>query len=183
MIRLEADDSQVRALTVKALADIAARDLKAALTIRCRACGAQLAQAGVTTHGCLFTSAWAVERPDVVAITVNGIRLSPREALKYRPRVIVEQSGPTNESDRHGVIGLLTVAPTLPQDYPDLLVRCPDDGDAVLDRHQVLAWLRDDRHKVHVDVTFPRLSYRMPDPAFGAEIAKTTTAREVRRSK
>jgi hypothetical protein len=166
VIRLEADDPDVRALTVKALADTASRT--PGLTIRCANCGAELAQAGKTKFGPLFTSTWTVDDG-----TIAGARPVDRVAE------IVEQSGPP-PIEGHGVIALLALPPKLPPDHPDLLVRCRDDGDALLDRQTVLEWMiRQKRRTTIVDVAFPRSTYRRPDPDFALQLATNNTSHVV----
>jgi hypothetical protein len=168
VIRLEADDPQVRALTVKAFADSAGR--KPSLAIRCAKCGALLAHAGWTKFGPLFTSSWTVESKKLTGETRQVDRMS----------TLIEQSGAPIGEEQHGVIALLAPPPALSQDHPDLLVRCSNHGDAVLDRQHVLTWLRDKSIK-KVSVKFPLVIYRDPDPLFAQEVAARTSSRVVRR--
>jgi hypothetical protein len=164
VIRLEADDPQVRARTLDALADSAGR--KPSLTIRCSKCGALLAQAGRTKFGPLFTSLWTAEN-----------KLIGETRQVDRMYTVIEQSGPPIGGEQHGVIALLDLPPAL---SPDLLVRCRDHGDDVLELQQVLTWLRGKSNEETASVKFPLVTYRPPDPLFAQEVAARTSSRVVR---
>jgi hypothetical protein len=182
-LRLEADDPDVRALTGLALEDAAAIP-DPPLTIVCRRCGALLARAGDTGHGPLFTSWWESEPPLGHSITVNGRELNRRESIAWREQhtELVESRGrPMHAPLRHGVTALLT--PGL-ADHPDLLVRCMQHGDSVLDRDEVLGWVRQAAHKPTkrtVVVSKPFSEYRVPQVAPGP--TEHRHQREVRKMK
>jgi hypothetical protein len=168
MLRLEADDEDVRTLTALALQD-ALGIPDPPLRIVCQQCGALLGHGGDTPHGPLFTSTWTVEPPGAV-VTVSGHRLPHSAATRWidEHQPLVERTGaPMRNPVRHGVRALLT--PGL-ADYPDLLVRCAKHGSMVLDRDEVLAWVRQAAHKPvkrKVAVSQPNPDYRPPLHAFG----------------
>lgn len=196
--RLDPDDDAVWERTLAAV--VAARDLRP-LLVRCRTGGCVLARCAATAHGPLFTSSWPVELAAHAHVTVDGVRLSDRAARRWleqqRQAGGVEQSGPPIEDrEIHGVLALLALPPDLTQDYPDLLVRCRH-GDAVLDRTEVLGWLRAGAAP-KVTPSLPRREYRSqrtdlgetavtrrssdrrratPDPAYHWEMARRFQAR------
>jgi hypothetical protein len=168
-LRLEADDHDVLARTGLALQDANAIP-DPPLRLLCRKCGAQLAQAGDTAHGPLFTSTWEYEPELGHVVTVNGRTLNRRETIAWREanETLAYREGSAMTSPlAHGVRALLT--PGL-SDYPDLLVRCTKDGDAVLNRDDVLAWIREAALKPmrkKVAVAKPFSAYRHPQPTAG----------------
>ena len=177
-LRLEADDARVLALTRRAIEESAhVKPVK----IRCAGCGSTVALVGSTASGPLFISSWPVERPVGHVVRVDGVELPPPAARKWiqKHHPLVAQSGaPVDRPDVHGAVALLALPAELPQDYPDLLVRCNDHGDEVLERQTVLAWLRDNPFGWKVAVLhFPHQAYRLPTDALG----KTSKQSEVRR--
>lgn len=160
-LRLTVADEEVWNLTLEAMA--ATEGLRPTLALRCQACGSKLAAAGVTPIGPVFTSAWDVELPLGHAVYVNGVKLPRRATLKFDQKMfeVVERRGrPQDHIGRDGVVALLVVPPHMPQEYPDLLVRCNDHGDVLLDRLQVLTWIRDGRTKSRkVAVRLPHREY------------------------
>jgi hypothetical protein len=142
-LRLVADDAAVFDLTHRAA--VAAGEIPdPPLRIGCQRCGAVLARAGDTDHGPLFTSSWQREPGLAHEVHVGGRRLSRSKTIDHLEHDIVERSGrPMHAPVTHGAVALLALPTDVPADYPDLLVRCDKHGDAVLDRRQVLDWLRD----------------------------------------
>jgi hypothetical protein len=172
VLRLEADDPAVLELTGLALHDaIAIPDPP--LRLVCSRCGALLARAGDTGHGPLFTSSWHCEPEIGYSVVVNGRKLSRSEAIKWRAQhdELVQRRGePMHAPLLHGVTALLTLPADLAQDHPDLLVRCDKHGDRVLDRTEVLNWLRQAALKPakrKVAVSQPVSTYRHPQSAPG----------------
>lgn len=144
---------EVQRLTAAALA--ASRSVTPSLTIRCKACGTKLAQAGYTARGPLFTSSW-IEPPELgIEVFIGQGRLEPfpahRWILDHCDNDVADDLG----YDRNGTIALLTLPPGMDDDYPDLVVRCNAHGTAVLDRHLVIRLLptRIPTHKVAVSTT------------------------------
>lgn len=171
-LRLEADDPGVLARTGLALLD-AAEIPDPPLRLICRRCGALLARAGDTPHGPLFMSWWKA-RPGIGYVIVHGGQeLKPREAKRWRDEheKLLDSGGqPMQVPVRHGVCALLAPPADMAQDFPDLLVRCEKHGDATLDRHEVLRWLRQaarEPMKRKVGVTKPFSDYRPPRPMPG----------------
>jgi hypothetical protein len=169
LLRLEADDPEVLELTGIALHD--ALDIPdPPLRVACQRCGAQLGRGGDTAHGPLFTTSWLVNPPGSTVITVNGRVLSYKTASRWvdEHEKLLDSSGkPLRAPIRHGVRALLT--PGL-VDYPDLLVRCLKHGDQVLDRDEVLGWIRQAACKPinkKVVLTQRDLEYRPPKHAMG----------------
>lgn len=135
-LRLDPATAAGRRLTAAAIvASMASGNTEPTLKIHCARCGSALGYADYTAAGPLFISSWEVERALDFDVIVNGRTLSRREALRYRERKhpLVGQSGrPITETGRDGVFALLVLPPGIPEDFPDLLVRCADHGDAVL---------------------------------------------------
>jgi len=161
-VLLNTADPEVWALTIAACRSVNGAD--APLKIQCSRCHKLLAIAGDTSFGYLFHSAWVVEKPLDFDVESNGVTLSRRQALKFRELInpVERSSGPPIvEQNRHGAIVLL--APTAPElDRPELMVRCADHGDVVLERSQVADALRRSLPVLRVVVGFPRLDYLMP---------------------
>lgn len=156
MIRLEPDDPQVRALTIKAFRDCQGRD--APLTLHCDRprCWATLAMVGATQHGFLFTAWWKFLRT-----------LTDEEVVMDRFSTDVRVSGsPIDRYERESVIALLALPPDVPPDYPGLMVRCTTHGDKLLDRLDVFKWLRLKQSDMPVHVEMPRLEPRPNDHTF-----------------
>jgi hypothetical protein len=146
MLRLVADDEDVRAATVGAL--LAARDLTPALQIRCKECRSRiLGRAGyVPRYGPLFTAFWRAE-PLYTAgkmVIASGRTLRPRERAAWlgKHTEVTSKTEHADEPVSDGVIALLAVPVGLTADYPDLMVRCKRHGDALLDRLEILEALR-----------------------------------------
>lgn len=153
MLTLDPFTPEVCALTATALRE--SRGRSPSLTIRCRARSCVLAVVGYTPTGPLFTSSWHVAPAPHQRVSVNGDELRPRELRMWnRGRLDSESGHPVDEPGRDGVVALLTVPAGVPEDYPPLLVRC-EHGDAVLDRLEVVEWLRTPgRRKVTVSKPF-----------------------------
>jgi hypothetical protein len=143
-LRLEADDPAVLERTGRALEDsVSIR--RPPLRLTCHQCGHELARVGDTAHGPLFVSSWEVPAPEAHVYVVNGERLRPRAAHQFMEQhtELIEQAGPPMGTPFiHGVTALLALPAGMTPDYPDLLVRCNKHGDKVLDRIEVIAWLR-----------------------------------------
>jgi hypothetical protein len=169
LLRLEADDPEVLELTGIALHDVLEIP-DPPLRVACQRCGAQLGRGGDTRNGPVFTTSWLVNPPRSTVISINGRVLSHKAASRWvdEHETLLASSGkPLSEPIRHGVRALLT--PGL-VDYPDLLVRCPKHGDPVLDRDEVLGWIRQAACKPiikKVVVTQRDLEYRPPKHAMG----------------
>ncbi|MBX3285162.1 MAG: hypothetical protein KF703_07440 [Actinobacteria bacterium] len=119
------------------------------LVIRCSWCGAEIALAGYTKTGPLFTSSWPVIRGGSTppgAAEPDGGRTSP----------------PPPTADVDGVVALASLPPDLPDDYPLFLVRCRIHGDAALEPSDVAARVRSAR-PWFVAVTLPFRPYRYHD--------------------
>jgi hypothetical protein len=135
------------------------------VTYRCQRCGAQLAGAAKTPYGPLFIATWQV--PAVSGHVLNGRRLTEREYRKRFPP-LYERGQPTLEIPE-STLALLQVPAGMRAEYPDLLVRCTRDGDAVLERSVVLGDLeRPPRRPVAVQVEMPFRAYIPPRDDFGA---------------
>jgi hypothetical protein len=169
LLRLEADDPKVLELTGAALYG-AAEIQNPPLRVQCKRCGSQLGWGGDTPGGPLFTSSWLVNPPGPTVIKINGRALSPKAANRWvdEHEELRKRSGrPLRAPIRHGVRALLT--PGL-ADYPDLLVRCPKHGDQVLDRGEVLGWIRQAAYQpfvAKVVLTQRDLKYRPPRHVMG----------------
>lgn len=176
LLRLEADDPEVLARTRRAIEESA--HVKP-FQILCAGCGSTVALVGSTASGPLFSSSWPVERPVDYVVRVDGVELPPRAArtwMQQQHPLVARSGAPVDRPEVHGAVALLALPPDLPQDYPDLLVRCIDHGDEVLDRHAVLEWLRH-RSAPKVTVHRPHRQYRRPTDALG----RTSEQSEVRR--
>lgn len=163
VLRLNSEDAAVWQRTMDACDDSQTRT--PSLTVRCRSCGSELAAVGATAFGPLFSSAWNVERPLDFTTTVNGRRLNRREALRFQEatETVISTSGPPMDyNDRQGTLALLALPAEMSQEYPDLLVRCAQHGDALLSRDEVFDDLREGRAVRKVDPTFPLRSYICP---------------------
>lgn len=178
-LRLEADDARVLALTRRAIEEsVHVKPVK----IRCAGCHSTVALVGSTASGPLFISSWPAERPVGHVVRVDGVELPPPAARKWMQKhhPLVAQSGaPVDRPEVHGAIALLALPPALPQDYPDLLVRCDKHGDELLERHTVLEWLRD-RSAPKVALDFPHREYRRPTDALGTTSEQSEVRQLVR---
>jgi hypothetical protein len=176
-LQLSAADDQVWRLTLDA---VRASDSVNPMTIRCGTCQATIARAGYTHLGPLFTSSWTIELDSPNAVTVDGRRLSRGAAIKFHDEglPLTRQSGrPITHTETHGTIALLALPTHLPGDYPDLLVRCAAHGDAVLDRAEVLSWLRSGERRRKVSVSLPHRSYDLGRHDGGSTIRSSETRR------
>lgn len=146
LLHIEAEDEAVWARTLDALAD--SRGVAPSVRVWCDRCpGRDLAEAGMTKYGPLFTSSWSTP-PLPAAAAVRKVA----RRLRWSTDGV---------AGTEGVIALLRLPPDLPQDYPDLMVRCPKHGDAVLRRLDVVAKVRGGRKEVmKVTTTTPRRRYR-----------------------
>ncbi len=166
VLKLNPEGRDVWRLTWDALLDSNSR--KHSLTVKCRerGCGNTLARAGTTKYGPLFVSWWTVELPLGYGETyVDGRKLSRREELRFRELFlpIVKSSGaPIPDGRVDGTIALLALPPEMRQEYPALMVRCPDHGDATLERLDILDDLRSRRALRKVDPSYPLLDYVLP---------------------
>lgn len=163
VLKLNAEDAAVWQRTMDACDDSQTR--RPSLAVRCRSCGSELAAVGTTAFGTLFSSAWDVERPLDFTTTVNGHRLKRRDALRFQEatETVISTSGPPMDyKDREGTIALLALPAEMIQDYPDLLVRCAQHGDALLSRDEIFDDLRERRAVRKVDPAFPLRSYICP---------------------
>lgn len=179
-LRLQASDPLVLALTRKAMVTIASSTVtEASLRLRCSTCRNVLARAGYTPHGALFMSSWRVpgKARIVIQIDEEPAALTLRQQYRIEATLATEiaDSG-LPEDDHHSVFALLALPPEMAADYPDLLVRCERDGDLVLDRVDVLAWLRIGGD-VTVDVGAGRFEYDPPDWSWLDGAANVTTQR------
>lgn len=157
-VNLDSADPEVWAYTLRLIE--ASSTAKPSLTIRCRACQAELGHAGITSAGPLFTSSWKVELDLPFSVQVGNRVLNRGEALRRdkaeRERTLVATSGPP--IDFTGVDGLfaaLAIPPDLPQAYTPLYVRCAKHGDAVLDRTVVNDALRGKVPILKVSMSLP----------------------------
>lgn len=173
-LRLQAEDPDVLARTEEAL-KLSTAISKPALEIRCQACGSSLAGvADIPGFGPLFVSSWEnVIDVGPHVVDKDGGELSARARAKKRKKdwTLVSSSGPpmTGAYEPHGVIALIGSDSA---DCPDLLVRCRTHHDAVLDRIEVIKWLRSsvsvktvhlgERHTYHLKRA-PRDRTKKPD--------------------
>lgn len=150
----------------------------ATVDYRCSKCRTILANAGMTSRGPLFTSTWMV--PRLSPIVVNDKRVNARELDKVFA-AIRDSGPPTTSEEPHGVIALLRVPGGLTVEYPDLLVRCKDHGDAVLSRQYVLGHIeRPPLTAVPVEVSNSgRHSYMPPRRDFDLNAPYATQTRSV----
>jgi hypothetical protein len=164
VLRLEADDDAVLALTARALAE--SRGTKPSLDVRCADCGASLGGASRTPTGILFMSWWEVDVAPDFTIEATTRRRRRSGLNQWDPDLPMVAQPPTatgHATTRHGVIALLTLPPDLPDDYPDLLVRCAEHGDGVLDADQVVGQVPSRGHRRwKVPLRPPHLAYREP---------------------
>lgn len=156
----------VRRLTAASLAPGTAVEPR--LDIRCVACGSKLGYVVKTAHhGLGFASTWRTELPLGFEVHVNGRKLSRGEAIKHErtsTQVVRREGPPMDYTGRDGVIALLTLPPDMVQDYPALLVRCTEHGDAELDRLEVVERARDGGGVVwKVSVSMPFADYAYHD--------------------
>jgi hypothetical protein len=175
-LQLNASDRSVWRLTLEACQ---APRPELLLAVRCSR-GCLLAQCGTTAVGPLFISEWEVETDLPFKFRHDTLGdLSRRDAMRFRDATwpVEERSGaPITHTERHGTIALLALPPDLPQQFPDLLVRCKH-GDAVLDRAEVLMWIRAGRVLRKVPTAMPRQAYARPR----WEGSTNSTSTEVRR--
>jgi hypothetical protein len=156
-LRLDAVDDEVFDLTMRAVRTIEGTVPR--VSLRCRSGGCVLGAIGATDHGPLLTSSWEVETTPPFKINANGTDLGRAQSIKrWRATGTVTVSGtPDTYTDRHGTIALLTLPPELPQEFPDLLVRCKH-GDAVVGRSEALAWYQS-KKLVKIEVSMPLETY------------------------
>jgi hypothetical protein len=144
-LRIQADDPDVLTRTAEAL-ELSTTLGKPPLRMRCEQCRRRLAQVGdIPGYGPLFTSSWEVPAPEEHSVIVNGRELHGRELRRWfddNYETLSQSGEPIDAPLRDAVIALLALPATMPQDYPDLLVRCRGHGDYVADRQEVLALLR-----------------------------------------
>lgn len=171
-VHLDPIDLAVRARTWEALA--ASRAVTPTLTLRCAQCRQILAHAGlVPKYGPLFMSSWRALT--LGAVAVNGEQVTERQLRQHDRRNGHEVAayGPQSTDEMHGTIALLRLPERFAQDFPTLLVRCGEHGDAILERAEVLRWLSDPAPEHKVTVSFPLTEYVEPglpgdhDPAVG----------------
>lgn len=148
-IRLDPATDKVWRLTEAAR--VASLSVKPTLRIRCDRCRIVVAQAAnVPGHGPFLTSSWPVPRV-FGPLDMTGEQITVRQALRHADRfgASVETSHPDHlhGDDIDGMWALLSLPAGVPDDYPDLFVRCADHGNAVLDRERVVRALRDARVK------------------------------------
>ncbi len=141
-LRLEALDPAVWALTLEAVA--ASKHDDRCLRVVCRECGRALAWAGVTKKGPLFTSSWVteIEHDEDMVLDARRLRPGERRLALEAAGAEIEAEGPSMDQGRDGVVALLALPVGMAPDYPDLLVRCDEHGDAVLDRAETLDRVR-----------------------------------------
>jgi hypothetical protein len=128
--------------------------------------------------GPLVTTSWTVELQLPFRIFVNERELGSA-AARRKDRDMWEtthQSGRPDEPEIHGTLALLQLPADFVQEYPDIMVRCNKHGDAILDRLQLIAWLRGKPAVRKITVGMPRLKYELPRQDGG-----TTTHHERRR--
>lgn len=131
------DEGELHALMTRAYNEAAKRGPR--LRFFCSgnggSCSRRLGVVVLTTYGPLFVSWWPVF--DDTA-----------EVLKW-------------ESTLHSVVTLLEVPAGTPAFYADLLLRCKDHGDVVLDRLETLSLARRTKKlaSINVDVSFPHRKY------------------------
>lgn len=162
---------EVRRLTAAALA-ASHTDSREPTKIRCSKCGVFMGVLGSTERGPLFHSTWKTEPPlagEVIYVNEStGERrtLTRRHAIRFRDKIsMVIEGEPIGDDGRDGVIALLALPPGTPDDYPALLLRCPDHGDAVVDRIEALAVIRrPDSEPWRVGTSKPFTEYRYHDP-------------------
>jgi hypothetical protein len=184
-LRLEADDADVLRRTALALHDAKAIP-DPPLQIRCRQCQVPLARVGDTPHGTLFTSSWLINPPGDVVI-VGDRELPYKTATKWieAHAEVYREGTPMRDPVQQRLVRAL-ISPGL-SDYPDLLVRCEKHGYEVLDRNDVLRWLRQavalppkKRRAVPIALTPGEPSYRAPRDIPGEPTGETTHQREER---
>lgn len=162
---------EVRRLTAAALV-ASPTDSREPTKIRCTKCGVFMGALVSTRRGPLFTSTWKTEPPlvgEVVYVNEStGERrtLTRRGAIRFRDKTsVVVEGEPLDDHGRDGVIALLALPPGTPDDYPALLLRCPDHGDVVVDRTDALAVIRrPDSEPWRVRTSKPFTEYRYHDP-------------------
>jgi hypothetical protein len=180
-VRLDPATEEVRRLTDRAMA--ASATVKPTLTVRCSQCHTAVGYAAMTSAGALFTSSWEVELPLGFDVIANGEKLNRRQAQRFRNRreVVTARSGPPiTETGTDGVVALLALPPGVAEDYPALLVRCKDHGDAVLSRVDVLAAVRDAKPSYRAVLSWPATAYTVPDSTW-LTVGKVNRSREARR--
>lgn len=144
-LRVQADDPDVLALTAQAVRE-SNRHRDIVLTVRCRHCRDKLAEVGRTPSGLLFAS----RIPQVTESNLSdGERfLTSAEVHKMAasPGTAKALAGGAGRDTPNGVIALLNLPKDMSRDYPDLIVRCRQHGDTVLDRVAVLEAVMKRRH-------------------------------------
>lgn len=181
VLRINVENDAVWHETLRALHS-ASPTAAPAVTYRCRGCGALLARAGETAHGPLFWASWRM--PVDSGIVVNHQRATMSQYQRRAGGVVEWESGRLEVEETHDTIALLRLAPGMPSEYPDLLVRCNKDGDAVLERSAVLGHIeRPPRSgRVKVDVKPPHREYTDPrDDLWPPGIPETTVRWSERR--
>jgi hypothetical protein len=169
-LRLTADDPGVWARTLTA---IAARPSGRPVKVRCaggdRHCGTQVAVITENTWGPLFVANWDAPSRLPTETYNDGVRLSRRAVLN----ALTQVSGPAEDwRATDGTIALLTLPPDIVSDVPDLMVRCPSCGDAVIARAEALQWLRTQTTTATVTTAMPRLAY-----AYGSALSYNSRSR------
>jgi hypothetical protein len=168
-LRLHPSDPAVRALVLRAITASNNPKIRP-LVVRCKTCRAELAKAGMTSAGPLFRSRWRVPEttPGGMTRRAQERRLDElaRDMQTRGDDTWMSVVEPADHDYHEGVWALLALPPTMPADYPDLLVRCERDGDAVLARLEVLARLRRRERAWEVPVSMPRLDHTAPDSSW-----------------
>ncbi len=167
ILRLHPTDPEVRRLTCKAILASNRPGLKR-LVVRCSRCRGRLAKAAYTDAGPFFVSRW--REPVVLS---NGWTQRQQEEFENEVATLVEGSFPTDQ--HHSVYAILALPPRMTADYPDLMVRCERDGDAVLDRRDVLDRIRRGDNEWDVEVSFPRREYETLDTSWLLDAAGPIT--------
>ncbi len=185
LVSLDPTTTEARELTAELIR--ASQGRTPSLTIWCAIpqCQTVLARAGHTSAGPLFTSTWTVPAPRTIT-EVNGApltRSAERGFIESAFGPVACESGPPLERDlAQGVFAAVAPPPGQADDHPPLLVRCAEHGDAVLDRVEVMAHLRDGRTSWAVAVGFPRVEYADPDSTWlPGENSRQQRSRQSRR--
>lgn len=178
VLRLSASDPEVWRRTLDANVMTNDPATSKPIPVRCKKCQDRLGSVGLTPLGVLFTSSWAVRRDFFTESTGFGAgvgRLSPKDARHILDEFVpVEQTSGRKPQKRDGTIALLTLPPELPQDYPDLMVRCEDDGDAVMDRLHLVEDVDRRKPVIWADVAWPRRKYAVAEPEIGEHSARVS---------
>jgi len=168
-VRLQADDPEVLALTRTAVEGSLGQ--APTIKVRCASCGTVVGHAGHTTAGPLFIATWTV--PIAGATATEDGRLLRRQ--ERHPGA--ERTGQLDTEDVHSTIALVALPPEMVEDYPDLMVRCMDHRDALVDRVEVVGALRAGKD-LHPTVAFPRIEYVIPDSTWLAGLSSAEARRQ-----